>query len=219
MRYLIPILVLALGVVFWATTSDTYPTTGNPGGGGNTFMIDGHALQLPGTNFAGWARTGAFDAYDAGDFCLNQGAYNAVPADCGGLDITNKTKPFAGAGAFVDRCVVMIANFAGWDAAGGDDTLFFQLVVIEENGAAVTDLGDPFNIINATTGCAAAPNCAEAIGSYEWQVDGTVSGSTLDVAGALTAGGVGIEIDAASNDVDGDADLYITVHCTMYPIL
>lgn len=198
----------------WPLSGGSYPTTGNPGGSGNRFLIDGHLLELPGINFGGWTNLGDFDPEDENDYCLNQTYYNVAPGPCNTLAGFYRLQAFAGAGAFVDKCVVHIGSFAGWSAG---DVLVYQLILTEEPGAAVVDLGDVFTVQNAA--CAGAANCADAIGSYEWQVDGTVSGSTLDLAGALTSGGIGITIDVTSDDVDTDADAFNSVHCTMYPIL
>jgi len=187
----------------------------------------------------------AFQA-EIGQCLLHAGT--ALPGGCSasGVLVLRTSSPFQN-GVAVDNCVVTVwlapsaAN--GWDAAGGDDVLYLQMATLD----AITlnqdaHIGDAFAIVNDTTGCAGlkgglASNCADAAGSFVWQVhideDDCIAandpydcctaldtGATCSAISTLASGGLQIEIDNggtnASADVDNDADLYVSVECNYY---
>ena len=173
------------------------------------------------------ANTVDFNTYEDGGYCLAL-PDAGTPLDCNGSNFKAKAGFAFVDGVAVDKVHVMISTLAGWDAAGGDDIMYLQMHVVDTTDDSETQFGDRFKIINGTTGCGTDPNCADAAGTFTWQVNRvtdlcvgandpydccTAADTGADCPGvsAVAQGLLGVEIEADSNDVDADADIRLNV--------
>jgi hypothetical protein len=190
-------------------------------GGGRTFydVGSGNTLILPGFQPRGIVDRSAIQPYIDGTYCLMDWE-QVFPLACSALSVTTNHYGYiplpSGYEVFVDTCTVSVSSLAGWND-GDTDSLTIQLVVIDIPHTALTTLGDAFKIVDIATGCGTDPNCTTTVGVFEWQVDGTVSGSTADVAAAVDDGIIAINISGGS-DTGNDADGYVDINCTGYEI-
>lgn len=206
--------ILALLVVCFLPLSGTSePTHGNTGGGDDWDADnDGYVdLALGGGGFTMIGGIGATDfaGEEGGGTCLTNDGTNAAGVDCNSGTLGQRiSHPIGPNGATINRCLVaQVSAVAGWSAG---DVIALQIISVTLPGLVEADVGDPFYIQHTADTCAAAPasgaaNCIVAGTSGEWDVSGTT---------AVASGYLGIEIDAASNDNEDDADIRLSVVCT-----
>lgn len=173
-----------------------------------------------------------FDAEDDGGFCLSLPDAGTL-LDCNGNNFKAKAGVGFVDGVAVNKAYVMLSTLASWDAAGGDDVMYLQMHVVDTTDDSESQFGDRFKIINGTTGCGTELNCADAAGTFEWSVNRVTDLCTAantpydcctdedvgaDCPGVSTVvqGLLGVEIEADSNDVDGDADARLNVMFKAY---
>jgi len=199
----------------------------------NANPLAGNKVYNPGFQMMGYINETGFNSEEDGNLCLMPEPTGDVP----GVDALACTTshlevghPFMG-GGFVDHCLISVASVGGWTT--GDD-LWLQIVALTEAGAKTT-VGMPFRITNtADAGCGAMANCTLAVGTFLWQVSvaaedcaaandpydcctGAGAGATCD-DGASTPGTgfFAIEILAASDDVEADAQARLQVRCNYF---
>ena len=230
------------------TLSECEATSGCPASGAsNTLSIklpdasnplNANKIYSPGMDFSVGFVAADFDGEEAGGVCLNVDP-SVDPADCDGALVSpNGTFPFV-SGAFIDKCLVHVAEdaFTGWTAS---DILVLQAVTVDSatGGATETAIGDTFTLVDDGAGCGdLTGNCIEETadggGNYTWQVNisaadcvgennpfdcctAASTGANCPAASTLDSGSVGISISSASNDQDADADIRIRVSCTYF---